>query len=127
MPDVQAKEFAMRAVQNNEDVHVANLVVFDWIRAVLFRIPLAEHPDVEWFIDGKSVTFNDHLRSNDAWSTMTDIHADALEILLSSPISFCNLLPNSQERETSEVIRRSCEEVHEDIVKMISEKGKVVK
>ena len=86
MADAKAPGFAARAVAGNEDVSISNMLVFNWIRARLIRIPLFDRPETRWFVCGREVHFDNDLRSRDAWCYDTDLWEKALEDLIEPPI-----------------------------------------
>lgn len=84
VPDSEAEEFARRTVAERKTVSVSNMTVFDWIRAVLVQIPVADRPLIRWFVQCREVHFDDKLFSEDAWCDETDVREKALEILLAN-------------------------------------------
>jgi hypothetical protein len=88
LADVAVEPYVRNAVQSRADMHVSNALVLDVLRAVLIRMPVEQRPDITFLIYGKRVTFNRHMRSEDAWTDpRMSIGMDASTTILNAALA----------------------------------------
>lgn len=81
LPDTKVEQYIENLLSKKEDIHVANLISIDCLRAKLKKMPVAIRPNIEWVFFGRQVHFDKDLRSYDAWFKETDISTQFLEQL----------------------------------------------
>lgn len=65
--DVRVQEWVRNHFAAHVDIETSNVTVIDAVRVYLKQLPINERPKVEWEFYGKKVTFDDDLRSDNAW------------------------------------------------------------
>lgn len=67
LPDVEMEQWVKDCFEKGQDIHISNLLTLDYVRAYLKRIPADQRPQVQWFVYGCEVCFDNDLRSHDAF------------------------------------------------------------
>lgn len=62
LPDCEVVGWINTQMTMNQDIHISNDLVLTGIRAWLVKRPVSQRPQIEWFIYGKQVYFDDDLR-----------------------------------------------------------------
>ena len=81
MPDVRAPSFAKESVDARRDVHISNQIVFDWLRATLYKRPKEQRPEVTWIVFGMETKMSDDMRLH-YYPPETEMWERALSILI---------------------------------------------
>lgn len=81
IPDAQAESFVRQAIAEKKDVHISNVCVFDWFRAVLLQISPEQRPFVTWVVQDVELVMDEDFRSNFKFDDI-DTGMEALTIIL---------------------------------------------
>lgn len=85
LADVNMQTYVDAALLSLSDMHVANAITIDVIRASLLKMAVADRPAITWIFYGKEVHFDNDLRSHDAWNDpRSDIHGAALSDIIAA-------------------------------------------
>lgn len=81
LADHEVEAVVLTHLEQQKDLAVTNELALLVLRSLLLQMPVEERPQITWFIYGKEVHFDKHMRSKDAWShwsSVWDTHIEAL-------------------------------------------------
>lgn len=79
LPDYQMRAYVQFAIGNKANIYTSNQLVIDIARAELLTMSPSERPEIEWFVYGSQVDFDEDLRNS---STYEDKRAHLLDDVL---------------------------------------------